>query len=76
MGHSEERIFWETFAAEWSLDPRELDCLVKSLLLLAVLAECHDAVELLVVLTAGLTAELVHLILKTQTFSMLLMRKK
>lgn len=38
---------------------------MQCLLLLAVLAECHNAVELLVVLTAHFTAELIDLILKT-----------
>lgn len=57
-----------TFAAERSLDSGELDHLVQRLLLLTVLAERHNAVQLLVVLTARLTAELVHLILNTHTF--------
>lgn len=35
---------------------------------LAVLAERHNAVKLLVVLTANLTAELIHLILKVNIF--------
>lgn len=38
------------------------------LLFLAVLAERHNAVELLVVLAAGLAAELVDLILRRHTF--------
>lgn len=40
---------------------------MKGLLFLAVLAKRHDAVELLVVLTAWLTAELIDLILNTHT---------
>lgn len=43
---------------------------MQRLLFLAVLAERHDAVELLVVLTANLTAELIHLILKVKTFTL------
>lgn len=41
---------------------------MQRLLLLAVLTESHNAVELLVVLTANLTAELIHLILKVNRF--------
>lgn len=41
---------------------------MKGLLFLAVLATRHDAVELLVVLTACLTAELIDLILKTHIY--------
>lgn len=52
-----------TLAAEGSLDARELDRLVQRLLLLAELAERHDAVELLVVLAARLAAELVDFVL-------------
>lgn len=40
---------------------------MQRLLFLAVLAESHNAVKLLVVLAANLTAELVHLILKVNT---------
>lgn len=40
---------------------------MQRLLFLAVLAESHNAVELLVVLTANLTAELVDLILQANT---------
>ena len=58
----------DTFAAEGSLDSGELDHLVQRLLLLAVLAERHDAVQLLVVLAARLTAELVRLFLNKHTF--------
>lgn len=57
-----------TFTAERSLDPREPDRLMERLLFLAVLAERHNAVELLVVLAAGLAAELVDLILRRHTF--------
>lgn len=56
-----------TFAAERSLDARELDRLVQRLLLLTVLAKRHDAMELLVVLTARLTAELVDFVLDNET---------
>ena len=37
---------------------------MEGLLLLTVLTERHDAVELLVVLTAAAAAELVHLVLR------------
>lgn len=61
---------WEgeagTLAAEGSLDAWELDRLVQRLLLLAELAESHDAVELLVVLAASLAAELVDFVLDRQ----------
>lgn len=57
-----------TFAAERPLDSWELDCLVQRLLFLAVLTESHDAVKLFVVLTANLTAELIHLVLKVNRF--------
>lgn len=40
---------------------------MQRLLLLTVLAERHDAVELLVVLTARLTAELVDFVLDNET---------
>lgn len=55
-----------TLAAEGPLDARELDRLVQCLLLLAELAEGHDAVELLVVLAARLAAELVDFVLGRQ----------
>lgn len=60
-----------TFTAEWPFDSRELDCLVQRLLFLAVLAESHNAVELLVVLTANLTAELIYFILKVNRFTLI-----
>lgn len=60
-----------TFTAEWPLDSWELDRLVQRLLFLAVLAKSHNAVELLVVLTANLTAELIYLILKVNTFTLI-----
>lgn len=60
----QEEAQTSTFATEWFLDPGEFDRLVQRLLLLAVLAECHDAVQLLVVLTARLATELVDFILK------------
>ena len=56
-----------TLAAEGSFDPGELDRFVQGLLLLAVVAEGDDAVQLLVVFTAHLAAELVHLVLHTAT---------
>lgn len=55
-----------TLATEGPLDARELDRLVQRLLLLAELAEGHDAVELLVVLAARLAAELVDFVLGRQ----------
>lgn len=53
-----------TFTTEGPLHPRELHSLMQSLLFLTVLAERHYAVELLVVITTGLTAELMHFILQ------------
>lgn len=43
---------------------------MQRLLLLAVLAKSHNAVELLVVLTADLAAELIDLILKANRFTL------
>lgn len=60
-----------TFAAEWPLDSWELDRLVQRLLFLAVLAKSHNAVELLVVLTANLTAELIYLFLRVNRFTLI-----
>jgi len=53
-----------TFTTKGPLHPRELHGLMQSLLFLTVLAERHYAVELLVVITTGLTAKLMDFILQ------------
>lgn len=44
---------------------------MQRLLFLAVLAKSHNAVELLVVLTANLTAELIYLFLRVNRFTLI-----
>lgn len=53
-----------TFTAERPFDPWKLDSLMKCLFFLAILAESHNTMELLIVLTTRLTAKLVHFVLK------------